>query len=170
MKKEPENMAKSSVPHSKLQNASKPSAKRKEAVRFNGKNVSKEELKAMVEKLPADQRGVTKGKRLPASRKGIKNKVAAEDKPKGKPRGASRLGKPNTITKQLKEMILGALDDRGGQQYLATQAILNPAPFMALLGKILPTQVTGDAENPLQVQLVSTAEALLAKIRGGGAA
>jgi hypothetical protein len=27
--------------------------------------------------------------------------------------------------------------------YLTTQAVLNPGPFMSLLGKVLPMQVTG---------------------------
>jgi len=71
--------------------------------------------------------------------------------PKGhKPPGGSRKGSPNRITKALKEMILGALDDAGGQQYLVTQARDNPAAFLTLLGKVLPTTLAGDKENPLQ--------------------
>jgi len=34
-------------------------------------------------------------------------------------------------------MILGALDDAGGQQYLVEQAHKNPTAFLTLLGKIL---------------------------------
>ena len=38
-------------------------------------------------------------------------------------RGVGRTkGVPNKVTKELKEMILGALDDAGGQAYLARQA------------------------------------------------
>lgn len=48
-------------------------------------------------------------------------------------------------------MILGALNDAGGQSYLATQANKNPAAFMTLLGKVLPLQVTGEAGGPLVV-------------------
>jgi len=40
-------------------------------------------------------------------------------------------------------MILGALDDAGGQQYLARQAEQNPTAFMTLLGKVLPMQLAG---------------------------
>ena len=40
-------------------------------------------------------------------------------------------------------MILGALDDAGGREYLARQAVENPGPFMALLGKVLPTTLEG---------------------------
>ena len=48
-------------------------------------------------------------------------------------------------------MILGALDDAGGQAYLMRQAEENPGPFLTLLGKVLPTTVAGDADNPLKV-------------------
>ena len=62
---------------------------------------------------------------------------------------------PNKVTKALKEMILGALDDAGGQKYLAQQAIDNPGPFMALVGKVLPTTLAGDPSSPIVIQLVS---------------
>ena len=48
-------------------------------------------------------------------------------------------------------MILGALDDAGGQAYLERQAEENPTAFLTLLGKVLPTTLSGDAENPLKV-------------------
>lgn len=47
-------------------------------------------------------------------------------------------GTPNKTTKALKEMILGALDDAGGQAYLKAQAARNPAAFLTLVGKVLP--------------------------------
>jgi hypothetical protein len=37
-------------------------------------------------------------------------------------------------------MILGALDDAGGQAYLAEQAHQNPAAFLTLLGRVLPRE------------------------------
>jgi hypothetical protein len=52
-------------------------------------------------------------------------------------------GVPNKLTADLKAMILGALDDAGGQAYLARQAYESPGAFMALIGKVLPLQVTG---------------------------
>lgn len=55
-------------------------------------------------------------------------------------------GTPNKITKALKDMILGALDDAGGQAYLAKQAEANPAAFMTLVGKVLPLQIEGRVE------------------------
>ena len=50
-------------------------------------------------------------------------------------------GIQNKVTKELKDMILGALDDAGGQGYLARQADENPSAFMALVGKCLPKNI-----------------------------
>jgi hypothetical protein len=38
--------------------------------------------------------------------------------------------------------------------YLTAQAIENPGPFMALLGKVLPMQVTGGGEGEPPVNIV----------------
>jgi hypothetical protein len=59
--------------------------------------------------------------------------------------GTSGLGRPkgvpNKITTDVKAMILAALDKVGGEAYLARVAVENPAPFLALLGRILPSQL-----------------------------
>ncbi len=60
--------------------------------------------------------------------------------------GGRVAGTPNKITKELKEMILGALDDAGGQQYLLDQSELNPVAFMSLVGKMLPKQVNANVK------------------------
>ena len=65
--------------------------------------------------------------------------------------GGREKGTPNKISGALREMILGALDDAGGQAYLKKQAEENPGPFLTLLGKILPATLSGDADNPLRV-------------------
>jgi hypothetical protein len=76
------------------------------------------------------------------------------DKVSGKSRslqnltGGSRKGKPNKTTKALKEMILGALDDAGGQQYLADQAAENPGAFLSLIGKVLPSEIKAEHSGP----------------------
>jgi hypothetical protein len=70
----------------------------------------------------------------------------------GKRPGAGRpKGAPNKHTAQVKDMILSALDQAGGAKYLLRQAEENPTAFMTLVGKVMPTQVTGDTENPLRV-------------------
>ena len=63
----------------------------------------------------------------------------------GRPKGS--LDKNN---KQLREMILEALELKGGAAYLAKQADESPAAFMSLLGKVLPTQLTGANGGPIE--------------------
>ena len=53
-------------------------------------------------------------------------------------------GVPNKITRELKEMILGALDSAGGEAYLAEQAEKNASAFMTLIGKVVPMQVKAE--------------------------
>lgn len=71
--------------------------------------------------------------------------------PKGVRLGGRQKGTPNKTTTQLKEMILQALDGAGGIEYLKIQAFENPGPFMTLVGKVLPLQVSGDPANPVAV-------------------
>lgn len=53
-------------------------------------------------------------------------------------------GVPNKMTSDLREMILGALEDVGGRKYLADRAQENPGPFMALVGKCLPKEIKAE--------------------------
>lgn len=59
---------------------------------------------------------------------------------------------PNKATKQLKDMILTALDNAGGASYLERRANdpRTASAFLALIGKVLPMTVIGDPDNPLQ--------------------
>jgi hypothetical protein len=63
---------------------------------------------------------------------------------KGRKRGV-----PNKVTGELKAMILKALDEAGGVAYLTTQAKESPNAFLALIGRVLPLQVSGDPDAPL---------------------
>lgn len=67
----------------------------------------------------------------------------------GRPKGV-----PNKTTALLKDAILKAAEAAGGGDmaaYLQDQAVKNPGPFMSLLGKVLPMQVTGESDGPLQI-------------------
>lgn len=54
-------------------------------------------------------------------------------------------GVPNRLTSSVKQMILGALDDLGGQAWLTEQARADPRAFLSLLGRILPSEIQMDA-------------------------
>jgi hypothetical protein len=83
----------------------------------------------------------------------IASDIPAEKRQRGRPKGS-----PNKTTALLKDALLQAAQDAGGKGgmvgYLTLQAHENPGPFMALLGKVLPTQLAGDAENPLTINVI----------------
>jgi hypothetical protein len=90
----------------------------------------------------------------------------ARGRPKGIAKsGGRKKGAPNKFTAQLKDMILSAAELAGNDiepgggtvTYLKQQAKDNPGPFMSLLGKVLPTQITGDPDNPLHLKSESDA-------------
>lgn len=66
---------------------------------------------------------------------------------KRRPPGGSRKGKPNKITKALKDQILGALEAAGGQKYLQNQAETNANAFLSLIGKVLPSEINATLGN-----------------------
>lgn len=78
----------------------------------------------------------------------MKNRVGDGTPGPGRPKGSQ-----NKATKALKEMILGALDDAGGQEYLKKQAKENPTAFLTLIGKVLPTALTDGNGNALTFKL-----------------
>ena len=69
----------------------------------------------------------------------------------GKPKGAVQKS-----TKQLKEMILAALEQAGGVDYLLSCANneKTQGAFLALIGKVLPMTIAGDSENPLAITVI----------------
>lgn len=72
----------------------------------------------------------------------------------GKKTGGRKKGTPNKETKLLRDMILEALDKQGGAAYLIKQSEDNPTAFMSLLGKVLPTQITGEDGGPIITEVV----------------
>jgi hypothetical protein len=75
---------------------------------------------------------------------------AGKSKPKT---GGRKKGVPNRFTASLKQAILDAAQIAGGggqeglRDYLVRQAHENPGPFMSLLARVLPHQLTGDEEG-----------------------
>lgn len=80
------------------------------------------------------------------------NKWTKETRPinNGRPKGV-----PNKINGQIRAMIYQALEMNGGADYLAEQAQKNPVAFMALLGRILPMEVSGVDGEAVQVTVVT---------------
>lgn len=64
-------------------------------------------------------------------------------------------GQKNKFTRELKEMILGALDKAGGEDYLLARANdpKTQAAFLSLIGKVLPTTLAGDRNAPLTMEV-----------------
>jgi len=78
----------------------------------------------------------------------VTNKIGSENvgaRGRGRPKGAQ-----NKTTKALKEMILEALENKGGVDYLEKQADDNPNAFLTLVGKVLPLDVNAKAEVTLR--------------------
>jgi hypothetical protein len=69
----------------------------------------------------------------------------------GRPKGV-----PNKTTALLKDAILLAATNAGDgdmAEYLTKQARENPGPFLSLLGKVLPMQITGEGGKDLVINV-----------------
>jgi hypothetical protein len=81
------------------------------------------------------------------------NKIARiplERRQRGRPVGAR-----NKIPALLKDAILMAGDEADPEWlvgYLTKQALTNPAAFMGLLGKVLPLQLAGGGDGPIEIR------------------
>jgi hypothetical protein len=66
----------------------------------------------------------------------------------GRPKGV-----PNKTTALVREMVTQALDDAGGVAYLVERARdpRTASAFLSLVGKVLPVQLTGVDDGPIQV-------------------
>jgi hypothetical protein len=65
--------------------------------------------------------------------------VAPSRNPDGRPKGS-----PNKFTKDIKQACLDAFAEGGGKDWLKRQMKTEPRAFMALLGKILPTEIKAE--------------------------
>jgi hypothetical protein len=74
----------------------------------------------------------------------VANKTPAAGR--GRPKGS-----PNKVQAAVKEMVIQALSDAGGVEYLVTQSRENPTAFLTLVGKVLPLQVSGEMEHNVKV-------------------
>lgn len=70
---------------------------------------------------------------------------------RGAKTGGRQKGTPNKVTAELRDMVLQALEESGGVEYLKSRATDNPAAFLTLLGKVLPLQVNGAGKDGAHV-------------------
>ncbi len=77
----------------------------------------------------------------------------------GRKTGGRVAGVPNKLTVSVKEAVLAALAEAGGAKYLAGVARENPQVFCGLLGKLLPSEITGGNGGPIEMQAEMSAAA-----------
>ena len=56
--------------------------------------------------------------------------------------GGRQKGTPNKSTGAIRDLVRQALEQAGGASYLAMQAELNPGPFLALVGRLIPAEAS----------------------------
>jgi hypothetical protein len=76
---------------------------------------------------------------------------------KGEPRSPNagrKKGTPNKLTVDVKAAILEAFTSAGGAKYLESIASNHPAVFCTLVGKVLPTKLENDPQNPVGLTII----------------
>lgn len=75
---------------------------------------------------------------------------------KGTPGPGRKKGVPNKDTALIRDMIATALSQVGGVDYLAKVAESHPGPFLSLVGKVLPIQLTGEGGGDIKQSITVT--------------
>ena len=78
--------------------------------------------------------------------------MAGKGSAPGERRGGREKGTPNMLP-DLRAITLKALMKAGGVDYLERQAHENPGPFLGLLGKVMPTQVSSEDDKNIRVTI-----------------
>lgn len=132
LKKEPikPTVSKARSPGGKPAATKKPAAKKTTATKKPPKTKKSDELFG----LDAEREDLTDT---------VSNTMSIVRRP-GRPKGS--LDKGNA---SIREMIVTALTDLGGSKYFVHVAKSRPDAFLALIGRLLPTQVVGAGNTPL---------------------
>lgn len=77
--------------------------------------------------------------------------MAGKGSAPGERRGGRERGTPNQLP-DLRAITLKALMRAGGVEYLERQALENPAPFLALLGRVMPREVHTEITAELRIR------------------
>ena len=73
----------------------------------------------------------------------------------GRPPGAVS---PHSV--EIKDMMLGALAELGGKDYMMEQGRINPAAFMAIISRMLPKDINLTGLERITVNLIGPGQAL----------
>ena len=73
---------------------------------------------------------------------------------RGRKTGGRRKGSSNRVTASIKEAFRQAFDERGGVPKLLEWADTEPTAFYNLIGRLVPTEMTGPEGGPLTITIV----------------
>ena len=69
---------------------------------------------------------------------------------------------PSKLTREVREMLLQALEEEGGVKYLRWAARTQPAAFLSLLGRLLPTEIRASLDDrsgePVKITVITGIE------------
>ena len=68
--------------------------------------------------------------------------------------GGRKKGTPNKITKDVKEMVLEALEKLGGTEWFIAQGLENPVAFMAIAGKAMPKETKVEMLKTVEISMI----------------
>lgn len=80
--------------------------------------------------------------------------MARGRKPGAQKTGGRQKGTPNKLSSDIREVIKAAFDEAGGKEYLVTLSKSDPRTFLTLVGKIVPTAITGGDEDDAPIKQV----------------
>ena len=76
----------------------------------------------------------------------------------GRPFAAGNTGRPKgavgKVPKALKEAVLGAFNQVGGQDWLVKMAGEQPVAFMGMISKVLPLTLASDPDSPPTLKVI----------------
>ena len=74
---------------------------------------------------------------------------------KGKKKtGGRSKGTPNKIARDVKEMVLDALEELGGTEWFVRQGLENPVAFMAIAGKAMPKETKIEMLKVVKISMI----------------
>lgn len=73
---------------------------------------------------------------------------------KGQKTGGRQKGTPNKVTRAVRELVVEALDDVGGKDWLIKLAKEDPKTFSGLIGRVIPTQIEGQLDTSVTFNTV----------------